>query len=100
MMIFENFSTLTHAAAASLGVALLPRFLVKMELERGTLIELSKRATANEMAYYFITPRKKKAYEPVLLFRRWLFDTIEHEKNGGTAFSVAPARDRDRELRP
>jgi LysR family glycine cleavage system transcriptional activator len=100
MMIFENFSTLTHAAVASLGVALLPRFLVKMELERGTLIKLSKRATANEMAYYFITPRKKKAYEPVLLFRRWLFDTIEHEKNGGTAFSVAQAKERDAELRP
>lgn len=100
MMIFENFSTLTHAAVAGLGVALLPRFLVNMELEQGTLIELSKRATANEMAYYFITPRKKKGYEPVRLFRRWLFDTIEQEKSGGRTYSVAPAKGRDAELRP
>ena len=100
MMIFENFSTLTHAAGAGLGVALLPRFLISLELERGTLIELSKRPTANEMAYYFITPRKKRGYEPVLLFRRWLYDTIEKEKNGDTAINVAPARSGDAELRP
>jgi len=101
MMIFENFSALAHGAVAGLGVALLPRFLVNMELARGALVELSERPTANEMAYYLITPRKKQSYEPVRLFRRWLYATIEQEKNSSNAFSVTPANSgAGTELRP
>lgn len=100
MMIFEHFSALAHAAVAGLGVALLPRFLVNMELERGTLVVLTDRPTANEMAYYLITPRKKQSYEPVRLFRRWLYATIEQEKNSSNVFGVTPASGGGTELRP
>ena len=78
-MEFEQFSAVAHAAVAGLGVALLPRFLITTELERGTLVIASDRATESEMAYHLAVPRAKRNYEPVLTFRRWLLDTIELE---------------------
>ena len=37
-MLFEQFSIVAQAAAANLGVALLPKFLIQSELQRGELV--------------------------------------------------------------
>jgi LysR family glycine cleavage system transcriptional activator len=45
-MVFEQFSIVAHAAVAGLGVALIPRFLIRGELDRGELVVLSDEATS------------------------------------------------------
>ena len=79
-MVFEQFSTVAHAAVAGLGVALLPRFLIRGELDRGELVVLSDQALISEMGYYLVTPEAKTDYAPVVALRNWLLDTIEQEK--------------------
>lgn len=79
-MVFEQFSIAAHAAVAGLGVALLPRFLIRGELDRGELVILSDQAMTSEMAYYLVTPDAKRDYAPVVALRDWLLETIESEK--------------------
>ena len=76
----EQVAALTQAAVAGLGVALLPPFLIRPELERGLLVMLSDRATEWEIGYHLITPNSRRDYEPVTAFRRWLFETIDQER--------------------
>ncbi len=79
-MVFEQFSTVAHAAVAGLGVALLPQFLIRGELDRGELVVLSERAVVSDMGYYLVTPEAKTDYAPVVALREWLLATIEREK--------------------
>jgi LysR family glycine cleavage system transcriptional activator len=79
-MVFEQFSIVAHAAVAGLGVALIPRFLIRGELDRGELVVLSDEALISEMGYYLATPEAKTDYAPVVALREWLLDTIEQEK--------------------
>lgn len=80
-MVFEQFSIVAHAAVAGLGVALLPRFLIRGELDRGELVVLSDQALKSEMGYYLVTPEAKTDYAPVVALREWLLGTIEREKS-------------------
>jgi DNA-binding transcriptional LysR family regulator len=99
MMVFEHFSALAHAAVAGLGIALLPRFLINMELERETLVVLSTRPTITEMSYYLVTPRKKQNYKPLHIFREWLLATIEQNKDSDNVCNILSVNDDSTELR-
>jgi len=78
-MVFEQFSIAAHAAIAGLGVALLPRFLIRGELDRGELVILSDEAMSSAMGYYLVTPDAKRDYAPVVALREWLLETISQE---------------------
>jgi DNA-binding transcriptional LysR family regulator len=80
-MVFEQFSIVAHAAVAGLGVALLPRFLIRGELDKGELVILSDQALVSERGYYLVTPEDKTDYAPVVALREWLLGTIEREKS-------------------
>ena len=69
------------ARNVGLGVALLPRFLIRGELDRGELVILSDQALISERGYYLVTPEAKTNYAPVIALREWLLDTIEREKS-------------------
>jgi LysR family transcriptional regulator, glycine cleavage system transcriptional activator len=71
-MLFEQFSLAIQAAVAGVGVALLPRFLITGELDRGELIVLSEKTVKTELAYYLVTPETRADYAPVIAFRDWL----------------------------
>jgi len=71
-MLFENFLIITQAAVAGLGVALLPRFLIQSEIDRGELIVCFDMPLESEEGYYLITPVDKADYAPVVAFREWL----------------------------
>ena len=66
---------------AGLGVALLPQFLIRGELDRGELVVLSDRVVISERGYYLVTPEAKTDYAPVVALREWLLATIEREKS-------------------
>lgn len=82
-MIFEQFSIVAHAAVAGLGVALLPRFLIRSELDNGELVVLSNEALISDMGYYLVTPNARTDYAPVVALREWLLETISEEKKFG-----------------
>lgn len=78
-MVFEQLSIIAQAAVAGMGVALLPRFLIQSELERGELVLVDETALRDESGYYLVTPREKSDYAPVVALRAWLLEMVERE---------------------
>lgn len=76
-MRFEQFSIVTQAAVAGLGAALLPKFLIQSELDRGELVVILDMPLASSSGYYLITPADKSKYAPVAAFRDWLLSMIK-----------------------
>ncbi|MDZ7643262.1 MAG: LysR substrate-binding domain-containing protein [Woeseiaceae bacterium] len=89
-MLCQQFSLVIQAAVASVGVALLPRFLIRGELERGELVALLDKPYATKMAYYLVTPANRIDYPPVVAFREWLLALISRE----TGHAAVPGRRR------
>lgn len=69
---YELFSMLIEAAIHGLGAALIPRFMVEDELERGRLVELVHHRYLSDRAYYLIHPQQHAGREVFLAFREWL----------------------------
>jgi len=80
-MHFEQFSIATNAAVAGLGVALLPRFLIESELQRGELQVICNKPQLTDNGYYLVSPNDKLNYAPMLAFTRWLTKVITSEKS-------------------
>ena len=78
-MHFEQFSIATNAAVAGLGVALLPRFLIKNELQRGELQVICDKPQRSNNGYYLVTPNDKLNYAPIMAFTHWLTQVIASE---------------------
>ncbi|MBX9458720.1 MAG: LysR family transcriptional regulator [Rhizobium sp.] len=71
-MMFEQFSNVTQACLAGLGVALMPEFLIEAELGSGRLVRAVDWAIESESAYYLVRPRHKLAFLPSRIFADWL----------------------------
>ncbi len=71
-LVFEQFSTAAQAAAAGLGVALLPKFLIRKELERGEFVIAFDKPVPTTAAYYLMVPDEYAAYAPAIAFADWL----------------------------
>lgn len=85
-LLFEQFSTAAQAAAAGLGVALLPKFLIQAEIERGELQVVFDRSVPTRSAYYLMVPSENIDYAPVAAFRDWV---TQMASLGADAKSVA-----------
>lgn len=75
-MVFEEIATIAQATVAGLGLALLPRFLIEGELERGELQVVLDRPLKSSFAYYLVTPTDRADYAPVVAFREWLLGLV------------------------
>jgi len=75
-MVFEQLSIIAQAAVAGLGAALLPRFLIQSELERGELIVITELPLQDSSGYYLVTPVEKSDYAPVVALRTWLLKMV------------------------
>jgi DNA-binding transcriptional LysR family regulator len=71
-MLFDQFAVAAQAAIAGLGVALLPRFLIETELERGDLVEAIRGPMESAERYYLAWPSGRSAYPPLQAFREWI----------------------------
>jgi LysR family transcriptional regulator, glycine cleavage system transcriptional activator len=71
-MVFEQFSNVTQACIAGLGVALMPIFLIESELTTGKLVRAFDWAIESESAYYLVRPRHKLDFPPAVKFAKWL----------------------------
>lgn len=73
-MLLDQFALVAQAAAAGLGIALLPEFLIQDELNRGDLVPaLDIPTSADSMeGYYLAWPSSRAGYPPLEQFRSWL----------------------------
>lgn len=69
---FELFSMLAEAAIHGLGIALIPRFLIEDELQRGILVQVARHEYLSDRSYYLIYPERKSENAALSAFRTWL----------------------------
>lgn len=69
---YELFSMLTEAAIHGLGAALIPRFMVEDELERGRLVEVVRHRYLSDRSYTLIHPQRHAEHPVFSVFRDWL----------------------------
>lgn len=76
-MRFEQFSSVAQACIAGLGVALMPLFLIDIELKAGQLVRAFDHPVKSPSAYYAVAPLSRVNHAPVMLFKQWLISEIE-----------------------
>ncbi|MBB4955897.1 DNA-binding transcriptional LysR family regulator [Agrobacterium vitis] len=74
---FEQFMNVAQACIAGLGVALMPLFLIKPELESGQLVMASKHTVKSQSNYYLVSPADKHPSKPLIAFSQWLLQEVE-----------------------
>lgn len=77
-MRIEQVSTLAQAVAAGMGVALMPAFLIRPELEAGALVPLGDEVPSGH-GYFFAEPDGGRGKREVALFRDWLVTEVDRE---------------------
>lgn len=70
-MFFEQFSTLSQACVAGIGVALMPEFLIEPELKKQELVRIGV-SVVNDSAYYVAQPMQHGLNKTAELFKEWL----------------------------
>lgn len=71
-MLFDQFATIYEAAAAGLGVALLPEFLFAEELAEKRIVRALNLPMTGRGDYYLCWPRQKADNPLLAIFRDWL----------------------------
>ena len=71
-MLLDQFATMTQAAIAGLGIALLPDYLAEIEIEEGRLQPILKRSVPGAGSYWLVWPEDRANYPPLEAFREWL----------------------------
>jgi DNA-binding transcriptional LysR family regulator len=77
---YEHFLMLAQACAAGAGVALIPSFLIRPELEAGTLVIPFARPLSTEQAYYLVYPAGAPGAGPLAQFRDWMVEQARMSK--------------------
>jgi LysR family transcriptional regulator, glycine cleavage system transcriptional activator len=76
-MLFDQFSMMTQAAIAGLGVALLPSYLAQVEIAEGRLVPLFTPDVPGTGAYWLVWPQARADYPPLVALRDWVAREIE-----------------------
>jgi LysR family glycine cleavage system transcriptional activator len=71
-MLFDQLATMAQAAAAGLGVALLPTFLFEEEVDSGKLVHALSVGMQSKGRYFMVWPPDRAMYPPLVAFRDWL----------------------------
>ena len=73
----ELFSMLAQAAMHGMGVALIPPFLIRNELDSGRLVIANPHSFDSSHAYYLVIPERKAESATLLGFRDWVIAEAE-----------------------
>jgi len=89
---YEQFAMLAEAAAAGLGIALLPLVLVEYELAEGRLQLVFEHQLLSPNAYYWVVPEEKSRNAPLRAFTLWLLRQAHDSRRRvkATALENAP----------
>jgi LysR family transcriptional regulator, glycine cleavage system transcriptional activator len=74
---FDQFSMITSAAVAGLGIALLPSYLIEEELRSGLLVQVRDMPMSTDNAYYIVRPEAGNSQATTDLFERWVLSQID-----------------------
>ncbi len=77
---FDQFGIIAKAAVAGAGIALLPRFLVDIEVAAGNLEILFRDVPPTSHSYYFVYSSGVPLTPALSEFRQWLLDEIDQDK--------------------
>ncbi|WP_319823677.1 LysR family transcriptional regulator [Thalassovita sp.] len=77
--VYDQFTTITQAAIHGLGIALLPDYLARPELDSGRLVAAYGTATRTLGSYYLVWPVEKARNRSLTVFRAWLATQAELE---------------------
>ncbi|WP_420224776.1 LysR substrate-binding domain-containing protein [Pigmentiphaga litoralis] len=86
---FELHAMVSQAAAAGLGAAVLPRFLILDELASGKLVSPFGPVVTSAMPYYLVYPPANRTLPVLLQFRAWLRE--QAAETGITPTAVPPS---------
>lgn len=70
--VFTQFEMLIDAVKRGHGIAIIPRILVKRELDEGSLILAHRHEATPASAYYLLVPELKTGMPRIERFHRWL----------------------------
>ncbi|MFD0858071.1 LysR family transcriptional regulator [Roseovarius aquimarinus] len=70
--VYDQFATITQAALHGLGVALLPEYLARGDLEAGRLVPVWGGPVPSPGSYFLIWPETKAEDAALAKFREWL----------------------------
>lgn len=73
---YELFSMVMAAAAAGLGVGLVPQLLAQESLDSGRLVPAHPQVLAGEQGYWFVQPQHRPGAEALRAFRDWLWAQV------------------------
>ncbi|MDB6178441.1 LysR family transcriptional regulator [Paracoccus sp. Z330] len=73
---FDQFSLLIEAAAAGMGVALLPSYLIEREVQQGFLQVIPSAPMKTDTAYFVVTPDDRVSDPLLTAFRSWVRDQV------------------------
>jgi LysR family glycine cleavage system transcriptional activator len=68
----EQITMMLEAVLSDLGAALLPRLLIRPELEHGELVVLPGETIQVNEGFYFVYASHRESYPPLAEFRDWL----------------------------
>lgn len=75
-MLCDQFSTLAQAAVHGMGLALLPDYIARPEIERGRLVPAWDTPMATQGRYYLVWPEREPVRPQVLTFVTWMAETV------------------------
>lgn len=87
-MLFDQFATVAQAAISGIGVALMPRFLVREEFARGDLVPALNLPIRSSESYHLAWPSSRSTYPPLLAFRKWVVDEVRRDRTGRDADQI------------
>lgn len=71
-MLFDQFATIAQTTMSGVGVALLPTFLIRDELDSGRLVPAFELPMPSAGRYYLAWPPERALHPPLKAFREWL----------------------------
>jgi LysR family glycine cleavage system transcriptional activator len=81
---FEQFTMVIQAATAGLGAAIIPTYMVRAEVEAGSLVQMFSSLVTETRGDYLAYPLSRESYPPLVAFRDWLLETIRSEQGLAT----------------
>ena len=76
---FQHFFMLIKAAKDGSGIALIPDFLIKEELQSGSLVKVFATSFKSGYSYYLINPKQKSYLQKIADFKNWIKKQLNHE---------------------
>lgn len=71
-MLVDQFSMMIQAAISGLGIALLPDYLARVEIDERRLVPILDQSVAVRGAYWMAWPKDREGLAPLTAFRDWI----------------------------